>query len=668
MEETLCVVKPDGVRAGLADAILASAEADGFYVVRRVETRLTPARARDFYAHLEGTPAFRAASEHLASGPVVAAVLSKVDGVRAWLDRVGPSDPILARETHPSSLRARHGEDTLRNAVHASATVRDAARERAHIFPTAPLPSLVPKEYLLETLVLPGLVEALGELYLAQPEDPYEWMAHWFATAPPPNPRTVNAPWPTPALGPADALEEAASEACHDRAALGRAMYPGTWNFRRCRDRDPVYGAGVGDAGGLRAILEGLRDSGHESIAWVLLADEPVVFLEGDPMVVAERKAAGGRASVRGALDRSDEPRVDDLERRERRLKSDVVAAARASGRDAVLVAPPPDARGERGPPALRALGEDFYRGLSDDDRVAAGVGVGDAHKKSSALTKTNPGGGAFPDGGAEGSLLTPDEVFAGFAAARLPVRYARVPIPEEGAPSERALERLADACAAAARDPTAALAFACRDGRARATVGMVAGCLAWGAREGAYDADASTKRSRTVDPRRPNYDLCEFKPVLDLVASLDALEREAPGAGGSASEAEAEAGAGAEAPPPPRVGVSSSLGSRAKAALDDAAAKCDALADVRGEANRWRIAAEDAEAAGSIPGGGAHGRAGAAEAARRGTLALERYCWLLFFAAYCLEEGPGDFRRRFTAWSRARWRARPRARDMVLR
>ena len=79
-------------------------------------------------------------------------------------------------------------------------------------------------------------------------------------------------------------------------------------------------------------------------------------------------------------------------------------------------------------------------------------------------------------------------------------------------------------------------------------------------------------------------------------------------------------------------------------------------------------FAAEDAEAAGSIPGGGAHGRAGAAEAARRGTLALERYCWLVFFAAYCLEEGPGDFRRRFTAWSRARWRARPRARDMVLR
>jgi hypothetical protein len=52
--------------------------------------------------------------------------------------------------------------DALRNVVHGSGTVQDAAREKAFMFPQGPLPSLIPKEYLLETLVMPGLVEALG--------------------------------------------------------------------------------------------------------------------------------------------------------------------------------------------------------------------------------------------------------------------------------------------------------------------------------------------------------------------------------------------------------------------------------------------------------------------------------------------------------------------------
>jgi|AntAceMinimDraft_11_1070367.scaffolds.fasta_scaffold48269_2 hypothetical protein len=45
---------------------------------------------------------------------------------------------------------------------HGSASVQEAAREKAFLFPQGPLASLIPKEYLLETLVMPGLVEALG--------------------------------------------------------------------------------------------------------------------------------------------------------------------------------------------------------------------------------------------------------------------------------------------------------------------------------------------------------------------------------------------------------------------------------------------------------------------------------------------------------------------------
>lgn len=236
----MCIVKPDAVAGGLTERILTAAEQSGFYIVRQSEKRLTPARAREFYRHLEGTPQFRVTAEFMSSGPVVVAVLSKVDAVNAWRELVGPADPNVARETSPGSLRAQLGVDALRNVVHGSATVQEAAREKAFLFPQGPLPSLIPKEYLLETLVMPGLVEALGELYLAQPPDPYEWMSQWFHTNFPPG-RDVNEEWPEPALGPLDMLEEAVGHMCH-RRVLGAPLYDATWNFRRCKDRDPVYG------------------------------------------------------------------------------------------------------------------------------------------------------------------------------------------------------------------------------------------------------------------------------------------------------------------------------------------------------------------------------------------------------------------------------------------
>jgi hypothetical protein len=52
-KQTLCIVKPDAVTGGLTERILTAAEQSGFYIVRQAEKRLTPARAREFYRHLE---------------------------------------------------------------------------------------------------------------------------------------------------------------------------------------------------------------------------------------------------------------------------------------------------------------------------------------------------------------------------------------------------------------------------------------------------------------------------------------------------------------------------------------------------------------------------------------------------------------------------------------
>jgi hypothetical protein len=64
---------------------------------------------------------------------------------------------------------------------------------------------------------------------------------------------------------------------------LGQPLYEGTWNFRRCKDRDPIYGLGQSSLVGVRSVAEGLRRSGHRRITWVTLRDDPVIYLSGKP-------------------------------------------------------------------------------------------------------------------------------------------------------------------------------------------------------------------------------------------------------------------------------------------------------------------------------------------------------------------------------------------------
>ena len=628
----MCIVKPDAVLAGLTDRVLGAAEDDGFYVVRRAEKRLTPARARAFYQHLEGTNAFRPAAEFLASGPVVVAVLSKVDAVRAWRERVGPTDPDVARELHPKSIRAQLGVDALRNVAHASATVKDAAREKAFLFPSGPLPGLVPKEYLLETLVMPGLVEALGELYVAQPKDPYAWMAHWFATNDPPT-AEIAEEWPSPCLRPRDALEEAASaESCHVRSILGAPMYDGTWNFRRCKDRDPVYGVGACDVDGARAVVNGLRKSGHREIAWVFLADEPLVYVGGEPVVVAlnaadEREAVTKNASLESTLLTNAATATKnsfELERLEARLKSDVLASAAAAAEEA--------GGGVAG--FVRVLGT--RSGTAGTRRTAPSVReVDEAQIEHDA--KRN---GGIPDPRA---LASAADVFAALGKTGSAASYLRAPVAARAAPSERQFERVVSHLLSV--DEDAALVFACNDGVHRATVGMVAGCLVWRARLGELEAfrddpkpnDAGETGARAFNGRkgRPDYDACEFVPVTSM------LERLSP------------------------LGLS-----RAKEALDAAIDTCDAVFDVRAAAGKCRAAAADARDAKKEKMDGDEDRVdagAAAEHARKGLACLERYCWLLLFAAYCVDCGSAGFDTSFGAWTRSRWSLRPKTGDMAL-
>jgi len=132
IEETLVLVKPDGVERGLTGEILRRIESKGYEIadVRMV----TPTRDLlvAHYAEHEGKPFFEPLVEFMASGPVVAVRLRGQRVIEGFRALAGTTDPTTAA---PGTIRGDLGRDwgaaVQRNLVHGSDAPESAARELA---------------------------------------------------------------------------------------------------------------------------------------------------------------------------------------------------------------------------------------------------------------------------------------------------------------------------------------------------------------------------------------------------------------------------------------------------------------------------------------------------------------------------------------------------------
>jgi nucleoside-diphosphate kinase len=130
IEETLVLVKPDGVERGLTGEILRRIEAKGYQVADL--KMLTPSRELlvAHYAEHEGKPFFEPLVEFMASGPVVAIRLCGQRVIEGFRSLAGTTDPTTAA---PGTIRGDLGRDwgaaVQRNLVHGSDAPESAARE-----------------------------------------------------------------------------------------------------------------------------------------------------------------------------------------------------------------------------------------------------------------------------------------------------------------------------------------------------------------------------------------------------------------------------------------------------------------------------------------------------------------------------------------------------------
>lgn len=133
-EETLIVVKPDGVSRGLVGEILGRFETKGFKIKRLQMVEMTKQQAERFYDVHKDKPFFKELVSFITSGPVVGAVLSGEDAVATVRRMVGSTK---SWEAAAGTVRGDLGLGLTDNTIHASDSGESYARELAVFFGTS---------------------------------------------------------------------------------------------------------------------------------------------------------------------------------------------------------------------------------------------------------------------------------------------------------------------------------------------------------------------------------------------------------------------------------------------------------------------------------------------------------------------------------------------------
>jgi nucleoside-diphosphate kinase len=129
---TLAIIKPDAVAARHTGKIIAHLEAEGFHIRDAQMVTLTEARAEQFYEVHRERPFFRPLVAFMTSGPALALALERDDAVTHLRKVIGATDPAQAA---PGTIRRLYAQSKERNAIHASDSAENAAREVAFFFP-----------------------------------------------------------------------------------------------------------------------------------------------------------------------------------------------------------------------------------------------------------------------------------------------------------------------------------------------------------------------------------------------------------------------------------------------------------------------------------------------------------------------------------------------------
>ena len=137
---TLAIIKPDAFARGNAGNIIAHLEQQGFKIKAARVLRLSQAQAEAFYEVHRERPFYKALTAFMTSGACMPLVLQAENAVPTLREAIGATDP---KEAKDGTVRKLYAESKERNAIHASDSDENAAREIRFFFSDSELLSAV---------------------------------------------------------------------------------------------------------------------------------------------------------------------------------------------------------------------------------------------------------------------------------------------------------------------------------------------------------------------------------------------------------------------------------------------------------------------------------------------------------------------------------------------
>ncbi len=131
IEQTLSLIKPDGVSRGLIGEVVGRFEKAGLKIRALKMVHLTLEQARAFYAVHRERPFYDSLTRFMSSGPIVALILEGDNAIQHNRDLMGATD---YRQAAAGTIRADFAQDIEANIVHGSDGPDTAKTEIAFFF------------------------------------------------------------------------------------------------------------------------------------------------------------------------------------------------------------------------------------------------------------------------------------------------------------------------------------------------------------------------------------------------------------------------------------------------------------------------------------------------------------------------------------------------------
>lgn len=131
MEQTLIIVKPEGVQRGLVGNVVSRFEQRGLKLVGLKLIQITPELAEQHYGVHKGKPFYPGLVKHITSGPVVVGVLEGPKAITVVRTTMGATN---AAEAIPGTIRGDYALEIGFNIIHGSDAPETANKEISLFF------------------------------------------------------------------------------------------------------------------------------------------------------------------------------------------------------------------------------------------------------------------------------------------------------------------------------------------------------------------------------------------------------------------------------------------------------------------------------------------------------------------------------------------------------